>query len=192
MKRLTLWLCASALVGCTQPPAGNNATPGGATYPPPRTASPAVVSTPVATATPASATATPGATATPAATETPVAAATPIAPPVTSKTGLKYEVFAEGKGAVAEKGKTVFVHYTGTLTDGSKFDSSLDRGVPIDFVLGTGRVIPGWEEGIEGMKVGEKRKLTIPPDLGYGERGAPPAIPPNSVLLFDVELTDVK
>ena len=101
-------------------------------------------------------------------------------------------VVAPGKGAVAEKGKTVSVHYTGTLTDGSKFDSSVDRKKPIEFPLGTGAVIKGWDEGIEGMKVGEKRKLTIPPDLAYGPGGRPPVIPPSATLLFDVELMDVK
>lgn len=96
-------------------------------------------------------------------------------------------------GDVATKGKTVSVHYTGVLTNGTKFDSSLDRGQPIMFALGTGQVIKGWDQGVEGMKVGGKRKLTIPPDLAYGARGTPGGpIPPNSTLVFDVELVAVK
>ena len=110
---------------------------------------------------------------------------------VTTPTGLKYVDVVVGTGAAAENGKTVAVHYTGWLTDGTKFDSSLDRGQPITFVLGTGRVIKGWDEGVKGMKVGGKRKLTIPPDLGYGANGYPPVIPPNSTLKFDVELMSV-
>jgi len=97
----------------------------------------------------------------------------------------------QGDGAEAVAGKKVSVHYTGTLTDGSKFDSSLDRGRPFDFPLGGGRVIKGWDQGVAGMKVGGKRRLTIPPDLAYGERGFPPVIPPNSTLIFEIELLGV-
>ncbi|HVZ89568.1 MAG TPA: FKBP-type peptidyl-prolyl cis-trans isomerase [Polyangia bacterium] len=98
-----------------------------------------------------------------------------------------------GEGATATKGKTVSVHYTGRLTDGTKFDSSYDRGQPIDFPLGAGVVIKGWDQGIDGMKVGGKRKLTIPPDLAYGARGTPGGpIPPNATLVFDVELVGVR
>ena len=98
-----------------------------------------------------------------------------------------------GEGAIATKGKTVSVHYTGRLTDGTKFDSSYDRGQPIDFPLGGGVVIKGWDQGIEGMKVGGKRKLTIPPDLAYGARGTPGGpIPPNATLVFEVELVGVR
>ena len=98
-----------------------------------------------------------------------------------------------GEGATATKGKTVSVHYTGRLTDGTKFDSSYDRGQPIDFQLGAGVVIKGWDQGIEGMKVGGKRKLTIPPDLAYGVRGTPGGpIPPNATLVFEVELVGVR
>ncbi len=97
-----------------------------------------------------------------------------------------------GAGVEAVSGKTVAVHYTGTLEDGSKFDSSLDRGKPFEFQLGTGAVIKGWDEGVTGMKVGGKRRLEIPPELGYGERGFPPVIPANAKLFFEIELLDVK
>ncbi len=96
-----------------------------------------------------------------------------------------------GTGAEAVKGKKVKVHYTGTLTDGSKFDSSVDRGEPFSFTLGAGEVIKGWDEGFAGMKVGGKRKLTIPYTMAYGESGRPPKIPPKATLLFDVELLGV-
>ncbi len=96
-----------------------------------------------------------------------------------------------GTGTEATSGKRVTVHYTGTLTDGSKFDSSRDRGKGFTFALGGGQVIKGWDEGVAGMKVGGVRKLTIPPELGYGERGFPPVIPANSTLLFEVELLSV-
>lgn len=105
--------------------------------------------------------------------------------------GMKIEVLKEGAGQVTKSGDHVFVHYTGTLTNGTKFDSSVDRGVPFDFVLGQNRVIQGWELGVLGMKVGEKRKLTIPPELGYGAQ-AVSIIPANSTLLFDVELLEIK
>jgi FKBP-type peptidyl-prolyl cis-trans isomerase FkpA len=104
---------------------------------------------------------------------------------------LKKDDLVEGVGTLAEKGERVSVHYTGWLTDGTKFDSSLDRGQPFELTLGAGQVIKGWDEGIVGMKVGGKRKLTIPPELGYGERGFPGAIPPGSTLVFDVELLSV-
>jgi FKBP-type peptidyl-prolyl cis-trans isomerase FkpA len=96
-----------------------------------------------------------------------------------------------GTGAEAVAGKKVSVHYTGTLTDGKKFDSSLDRGRPFQFVLGAGQVIKGWDQGVAGMKVGGKRKLVIPPEMGYGARGFPPVIPPDSTLVFEVELLAV-
>jgi FKBP-type peptidyl-prolyl cis-trans isomerase len=105
--------------------------------------------------------------------------------------GLTIEELAAGAGAEAVVGQKVRVHYTGWLTDGKKFDSSLDRGVPFTFVLGRGQVIKGWDQGVAGMKVGGKRKLTIPPELGYGSRGFPGAIPPNSTLVFEVELLGV-
>jgi FKBP-type peptidyl-prolyl cis-trans isomerase FkpA len=110
----------------------------------------------------------------------------------TTASGLQIEVLQAGAGAEATKGKTVSVHYTGWLTTGKKFDSSLDRKRPFDFKLGAGMVIAGWDEGVAGMKVGEKRKLTIPPSIGYGAAGAGGVIPPNATLVFDVELLAVK
>ena len=106
--------------------------------------------------------------------------------------GLKYEELANGEGAEAEKGQTVVVHYTGWLEDGTKFDSSLDRDTPFDFSLGAGQVIKGWDEGVAGMQVGGKRKLTIPSDLGYGARGAGGVIPANATLIFEVELLEIR
>lgn len=97
-----------------------------------------------------------------------------------------------GNGAEAVAGKTVDVHYTGWLTDGTKFDSSLDRGKPFSFPLGGGRVIKGWDQGVAGMRVGGKRKLVIPPELGYGSRGAGGLIPPGATLVFEVELLAVR
>ena len=105
---------------------------------------------------------------------------------------LQIEDLTMGTGAEAQAGQSVDVHYTGWLTDGTKFDSSVDRGRPFSFVLGAGRVIKGWDQGVAGMKVGGKRKLTIPPDLGYGARGAGGVIPPNATLVFEVELLAVK
>ena len=109
-----------------------------------------------------------------------------------TESGLAYIMVKEGSGIQAENGKTVSVHYTGKLTDGTKFDSSLDRNQPIEFVLGQGRVIKGWDEGISYLKVGGKATFIIPSDLAYGERGAGGVIPPNATLIFDVELVDVK
>jgi FKBP-type peptidyl-prolyl cis-trans isomerase len=105
--------------------------------------------------------------------------------------GLKYQDLVVGTGAEAAAGKIVSVHYTGWLTDGTKFDSSVDSGQPYPFQLGAGSVIRGWDEGVAGMKVGGKRKLTIPPALAYGPGGRPPVIPPNATLVFDVELLGV-
>jgi FKBP-type peptidyl-prolyl cis-trans isomerase len=98
----------------------------------------------------------------------------------------------EGTGGVATAGQTVSVHYVGTLTDGKKFDSSRDRGKPFEFRLGAGQVIKGWDQGVAGMKIGGLRKLTIPPDLGYGARGAGGVIPPNATLVFEVELLGLR
>ena len=105
--------------------------------------------------------------------------------------GLQIQDFAAGSGPAAATGDTVEVHYTGCLTDGKKFDSSYDRQEPFEFVLGTGSVIPGWDEGIQGMQPGAKRRLVIPPDLAYGPRGAGAVIPPNATLIFDVQLVSV-
>jgi FKBP-type peptidyl-prolyl cis-trans isomerase len=107
------------------------------------------------------------------------------------KKPLVVEVLQQGTGSEAVKGSTVSVHYTGWLTDGTKFDSSVDRGTPFSFVLGAGQVIAGWDQGVLGMKVGEKRRLTIAPELGYGAQGVGP-IPANATLVFEVELLGVK
>ena len=106
--------------------------------------------------------------------------------------GLRYQELAKGEGKEAAAGKVVLVHYTGWLPNGEKFDSSRDRSEPFSFTLGAGQVIAGWDEGVAGMKVGGRRKLVIPPDLGYGTAGAPPDIPPGATLVFDVELVDVR
>jgi FKBP-type peptidyl-prolyl cis-trans isomerase len=109
-------------------------------------------------------------------------------PAITLESGLIIEDIVNGDGAEAAAGQEVTVHYTGWLTDGKKFDSSKDRDDPFVFPLGGGRVIRGWDEGVQGMKVGGTRKLTIPPALGYGARGAGGVIPPNATLVFEVEL----
>jgi FKBP-type peptidyl-prolyl cis-trans isomerase FkpA len=110
---------------------------------------------------------------------------------ITTATGLVIEEVTVGTGAEAERGQHVSVHYTGWLMDGTKFDSSKDRNDPFAFSLGAGQVIAGWDEGVTGMKVGGTRKLTIPPQLGYGARGAGGVIPPDATLVFEVELLGV-
>ncbi|MBL6801038.1 MAG: FKBP-type peptidyl-prolyl cis-trans isomerase [Synechococcus sp. BS307-5m-G37] len=112
--------------------------------------------------------------------------------PEITASGLRITDLVVGTGAEASSGQTVVVHYRGTLEDGRQFDASYDRGTPFSFPLGAGRVIKGWDEGVQGMKVGGKRKLVIPPDLGYGTRGAGGVIPPNATLIFEVELLEVK
>jgi FKBP-type peptidyl-prolyl cis-trans isomerase FkpA len=112
--------------------------------------------------------------------------------PTKTASGLEYWDITVGTGAVAQSGQHVKVDYTGWLTNGKKFDSSVGTGRPFDFVLGGGQVIKGWDQGIPGMKVGGKRQLRIPPDLAYGQGGYSSVIPPNSTLIFDVQLVDVK
>jgi FKBP-type peptidyl-prolyl cis-trans isomerase len=111
---------------------------------------------------------------------------------VTTASGLQYVDLVAGSGREAHAGETAVVHYTGTLTDGTKFDSSKDRKAPFSFRLGAGQVIKGWDEGVEGMKIGGIRKLVIPPQLGYGSRGAGTVIPPHATLNFEVELLDLR
>lgn len=111
---------------------------------------------------------------------------------VTTTSGLQYEDQVVGHGATPSTRQKVIVHYTGWLTDGTKFDSSVDRGRPFEFVIGVGQVIKGWDEGVSTMKIGGKRRLVIPADLGYGSRGAGGLIPPGATLIFEVELIDVK
>ena len=127
--------------------------------------------------------------------ETVAAAATSATAPAASAAvpaGLVKEDIKVGKGPEAKSGDRVAVHYTGTLLDGTKFDSSRDRGEPFEFALGAGQVIKGWDLGVAGMKKGGKRKLTIPGDLAYGKTGSPPKIPPDATLVFDVELMEIK
>ena len=175
MKTLLIALAAVALAACTQPPAdtaANDATP---------------------TAAPETAAASTPPTAAPTATEG--ATMDTFSMPTnlqTTASGLQYTVDQPGTGVQPTAGQTVAVHYTGWLTDGTKFDSSRDRGRPLEFPVGQGRVIKGWDEGIAAMRVGEKRTLVIPPSLGYGARGAGGVIPPNATLVFKVELVDAR
>ncbi len=111
---------------------------------------------------------------------------------ITTDSGLKYVDIVEGDGALCTgRGQTAIVHYTGWLEDGTKFDSSVDRNDPFSFPIDCSYVIPGWDEGVVGMKVGGKRKLVVPPELGYGERGAGGVIPPNATLIFEIELLEL-
>jgi hypothetical protein len=152
--------------------------------------------------TPDSAAAKPPITATPASQcppATPVSASVPGAPPLpadakstTTPSGLQYVDVVQGTGAIAQAGQMATVHYTGWLPNGTKFDSSRDRGQPFSFPLGGGQVIKGWDEGVANMHVGGQRRLIVPPELGYGARGAGGAVPPCATLIFDVELLGVK
>ncbi|MBI4920103.1 FKBP-type peptidyl-prolyl cis-trans isomerase [Candidatus Azambacteria bacterium] len=124
--------------------------------------------------------------------EQPPAAQMPEAQSQTmNKEGVQIEILKQGTGAVAKTGDTVSVHYVGALENGTKFDSSIDRGIPFEFTLGAKQVIPGWDIGVEGMKIGEKRKLTIPSELAYGSNGIPGHIPPDATLIFEVELLGI-
>ena len=172
MSRLAcaLALAALAVVGCQQGSTTSSST----------------------STTSSSATATPSAEAekAPVASEAP---ATALPAGRTTASGLQIQEIQEGTGALAENGKRVSVHYTGRLTDGTQFDTSLDKGTPYQFTLGNREVIAGWDEGIAGMRIGGKRRLTIPPQLAYGSQGTPGGpIPPNATLVFEVELMDVK
>ncbi len=109
-----------------------------------------------------------------------------------SQSGLQIEKLTNGSGPAPKTGDLVVVHYTGWLTNGKKFDSSVDRGDPFEFVLGRGQVIKGWDAGVASMQVGDKIRLTIPPEMGYGPRGAGGVIPPNATLIFEVELLDIR
>ena len=131
---------------------------------------------------------------TPAATTAPEAGGPPpvSAQPTVTADGLQIIEVEVGTGEEAQSGQTVSVHYTGWLADGTKFDSSLDRGQALTFVLGAGQMIPGFDEGVAGMKVGGMRRLILPPDLAYGPQGRPPVIPPNAELTFDVQLVSVQ
>ncbi len=111
---------------------------------------------------------------------------------ITTDSGLQYVDIQQGSGESPQPTQTVAVHYTGWLEDGTKFDSSVDRGKPFTFQIGTGQVIPGWDEGVATMQIGGKRRLIIPPDLAYGDRGASGVIPPNATLTFEVELLEVR
>jgi hypothetical protein len=169
-RLLPLGVALAACTSLTQPPSPE---PIASVTPPASASAPAAPKPP------------PPASAAPAATPPPA----PVDAGPSVPLGIKDLVV--GKGAVAKAGDQVSVHYVGTLMDGTEFDSSRSRGKPFDFPLGKGRVIKGWDQGVAGMKVGGKRKLTIPPDLAYGPRGAPPKIPPNSTLQFEVELLGV-
>jgi peptidylprolyl isomerase len=173
---LTLfWLTLAIPTGCTQSATGK------------KSGQPAAPAGKNATEAAAAASTTPSPTSdSPAATSAEKQGAEP------AEAKLKITDLVVGTGAVAETGKSVTVHYRGTLTDGTEFDSSRKHGAPFSFPLGAGKVIPGWDEGVKGMKVGGKRKLVVPPDMAYGERGAGGVIPPNATLTFEVELLDVK
>jgi len=174
MKRISLLLPASVLLAAVCFAAGCKGAPEGAAGQSPAAADPSAT--------------------TPAATTPAPAEAAPTTGGKVHKlaSGLQYEDLIVGDGKMADPGLTAVVHYTGWLTNGTKFDSSLDRGQPFKFVLGQHQVIEGWDQGVRGMRIGGKRKLTIPPDLGYGSQGAGGVIPPNATLVFEVQLLDVQ
>ena len=174
------------MVACTQQSDTQQTSNAGQTTSTPSIAATEASASVTATPTPSSLAATPSASSTPKKTTT---GANKV---VTTSSGLKYTELKVGAGATPKTGQIVSVQYTGTLENGTKFDSSRDRGVPFEFPLGTGQVIKGWDEGISTMKVGGRRKLIIPPKLGYGARGAGGVIPPNATLIFDVELLGIK
>jgi len=188
----TILRCAGLVITCCAIAACNetsntqqSSNPGEATSSPSLAAS-----TETTTPTP---TTTPTITASPTTTSTPATTKTDAKNTVTTASGLKYVDLKVGSGATPKTGQTISVHYTGTLENGTKFDSSRDRNEPIEFPLGTGKVIPGWDEGLSTMKVGGRRQLIIPGKLGYGATGTPDGtIPPNATLLFDVELMGIK
>jgi peptidylprolyl isomerase len=188
-KALIIAVAAATVAACDNAKNDQNATASAA----PATSAPTTAADTGASRTVSEAS---GAAATTAAAPSAAASQTAISTDakVTTKSGLKYTILKQGTGdKVAKNGDNVSVHYTGWLPNGKKFDSSLDRNQPFEFPVGEGRVIKGWDEGVAGMKVGEKRKLVIPPDLGYGERGAGGGdIPPNSTLIFEVELLGIK
>ena len=171
---VTMVLISFMLIGCSSAPKTEETQP--AAQPAPTAQAPEPAKAPAESPTPEAATKT-----APAGPKT-----------IATSSGLKYQDLVVGKGSLPTAGKRVRVHYTGWLTDGTKFDSSVDRNTPFDFALGRGEVIPGWDEGVASMRVGGKRKLTIPPQLAYGSRGAGGVIPPNATLVFEVELLAVQ
>ncbi|MBI1798303.1 MAG: FKBP-type peptidyl-prolyl cis-trans isomerase [Candidatus Eisenbacteria bacterium] len=191
MSKLALWIVAGLLfaaVGCNQSGAGGNSSATAGADSKSSATSTGTSTTGGATSSTARSAMSSGA----ASSATAGSAVSSTPKEVTMPNGLKYEDLRVGDGAIAESGMTATVNYTGWLTDGTKFDSSLDSGKPFSFRLDAGQVIRGWDEGVKGMRVGGKRKLTIPPDLGYGAAGAGGAIPPNATLVFDVELLGVR
>jgi len=186
MKRIALWaglaLLALVAFGCYNAPRGTTSSSTGSTSSS-SSGSKATSSGATASSTVAGEAKPAGATS-----ATSSSAAAPAGQEVTLAGGLKYVDLKVGDGDIAEAGQMANVHYTGWLTDGTKFDSSVDRGQPFQFRIGAGNVIRGWDEGVKGMRIGGKRHLTIPPDMGYGANGYPPVIPANATLVFDVEL----